>query len=232
MQSRQAPRPLLQRENAQSARAKVSATAIGLRPSADDRYASSRYWRVDENHPLHKIASQALGRAVCQWWFSPFPRRRKPSRSRCISLPPTPDFLYQESDNDKERIENPNAHGSRLICQRCERHVRITHLDDNEDDSESDHSSFSNCRHRISRQAKHDSGAKQPNFQRKLGIPIIPQTETHLPRVVVDREITRMRDQVENPVRENSGAHHKSSVFPAEEAASTAKYLVSETGNA
>src|SRR5437899_1809181 len=194
MQSRQAPRSLLQRENAQSARAKVSATAIGLRPSADDRYASSRYWRVDENHPLHKIASQALGRAIFQWWFSPFPRRRKQSRSQCISLPPTPDFLYQESDNDKERIEKPNAHGSGLICQRIARRVRITYLDDNEGDSESDYGSFTNCRHRISREVKHDPGPKQPDFQCKFGAPIIPQTETDFPRVVVDREIWRMCD--------------------------------------
>src|SRR5207249_7418166 len=84
----------------------------------------------------------------------------------------------------------------------------------------------------ISRQVKHNPDAKQPDFQRKLGIPIIPQAAAHFPRVVVDREITRMRNQVENPVRENSGAHHKSTVFPVEEAASTAKYLVSETGNA
>jgi hypothetical protein len=109
-------------------------------------------------------------------------------------LPPTPDFLYQESDNDKERIEKPNAHGSGLIRQWIARHVRITYLDDNEDDSESDHGSFTNCRHRISRQVKHDPDAKQPDFQRKLGIPIIPQAETHFPRVVIDREITRMRD--------------------------------------
>ena len=70
----------------------------------------------------------------------------------------------------------------------------MTYLDDNEGDSERDHGCFANCRHRISRQVKHDSGAKEPNFQRKLGIAIIPQTETHFPCVVVDREITRMRD--------------------------------------
>src|SRR5437773_6778763 len=154
------------------------------------------------------------------------------SRSRRISLPPAHDFLYQESDNHKKRVENPNAHGSSLIRQWITRYIRITHLDDNEGDPESDHGSFPNRQHRISRQVKHDPDAKQPDFQRKLGIPIIPQAEAHFPRVVVDREITRMRNQVESPVRENSGAHHKSSVFPVEEAASTAKYLVSETGNA
>ena len=70
----------------------------------------------------------------------------------------------------------------------------LTYLDDNEGYSESDHRSFTNCRRRISRNVKRDPDAEQPDFQRKLGIPIIPQTETHFPCVVVDREITRMRD--------------------------------------
>jgi len=107
---------------------------------------------------------------------------------------PTSDFLYQERDNHKKGIENPNAHDGFLVRQWIARHVRITYLDDNEGDSEIDHRSFTNCRHRISGQVKQDPCTKQPDFQTKLLIPIIPQAKTHFPRVVVDREVTRMRD--------------------------------------
>jgi hypothetical protein len=40
-----------------------------------------------------------------------------------------------------------------------------------------------------------------------------------------------MRDEVENPVRENSCAYDKSSVFPVKAAVSGEKYLVSKIGN-
>src|SRR4029453_10204840 len=151
------------------------------------------------------------------------------SRSQRISLPLTPNFLYQESDHDKERVENPNAHGSGLICQWVTRHVCITYLDDNEGDSKSDHYSFTNCGHRISRQVKHDSDAQQPDFQRKFGIPIMPQPKADFPRVVVDGEITRMRDEVQNPMRENSQAHDQSRVFRVEAAASAAEDFVTDS---
>src|SRR5437773_6233090 len=154
------------------------------------------------------------------------------SRSRRISLPPAHDFLYQESDNHKKRVENPNAHGSSLIRQWITRYIRITHLDDNEGDPESDHGSFPNRQHRISRQVKHDPDAKQPDFQRKLGIPIIPQTKAHFPRVVVDREITRMRNQVENPVRQNSEAYDQSSRLSVSVAEPTAERLVTNSSDA
>src|SRR6266511_672198 len=184
---------------------------------------------VDENRPLHKIATQVVRQAVYQSWFFLLPRRRKRSRSRCISLPPTPNFLYEERNNHKERVENPNAHDGFLVRQWIARHVRVTYLDHNERDSESDHSCFANRRHRISRQVKHDPDAKQPDFQCELRIPIIPQTETHFPRVVVDREITRMRDEVENPVRENSQAYNQSGVFPVEAAVSAADCLIRDS---
>src|SRR5262249_42192022 len=108
----------------------------------------------------HKTASRVAQQAVCQSWFSLLPIRRKQSLSRRINLPPTSDFLYQESDNHKQRVENPNANGSLLGRQWIARHVRITYLDDNESDSENDHSSFTNRWHHISRQVKDDSDGK------------------------------------------------------------------------
>jgi len=41
---------------------------------------------------------------------------------------------------------------------------------------------------------------KQRHFHNKLRVTVIPQTETNLRTVIVDREIARMRDQVEHPM--------------------------------
>src|SRR5215475_12304952 len=209
MPSRQAPRFHLQPASASSARANVPATAIGLRRSEGDRYASSRCLRVDENHLPRKIASRVVRPAIVQSWFSPLLKRQKQSRSSRISLPPTPDSLYEESDKHKKRVEDPNAHDSLLVRQWIARHVRITYLDNNQGESEGDHRSFANYRHRISRQVKHDPHSEQRYFQCELRVSIIPQTETDFPSVVVNREITRMGDEIENPMRENGDTNNQ-----------------------
>jgi len=68
-------------------------------------------------------------------------------------LPPTSDFLYQESDNHKECVENPNAYDG-LPGEWIPRHTCMIYLDDNKGGSESNYSAFPNNRHHISRQAK------------------------------------------------------------------------------
>ena len=86
------------------------------------------------------------------------------------------------------------------------RHVRVADLHDDQSDSERDHSSLADCRHRISRQVESDAAGKQRDLQRKLRVAIVPQTKADFPCVVVDREIAGMRNEVENPVRENCEA--------------------------
>src|SRR5206468_12290962 len=135
----------------------------------------------------------------------------------------------QESDNHKECVENPNAHDGLLVRQWIARHICITYLDDNEGGPESNHSCFADRRHHISRQVKQDPCAKQPDLQCKLWIAIIPYAETYFPRVIVDREVTRMRNQVENPVRKHSQAHDQGGVFRVVTAVSAAEDLVDDS---
>src|SRR5258705_5741318 len=65
-----------------------------------------------------------------------------------------PIFLYQKSDNHEECVENPNAYDGLPGRQWIARHICITYLDDNKGGSESNHGSFTNSRHHISRQVK------------------------------------------------------------------------------
>src|SRR5438067_2430109 len=51
-----------------------------------------------------------------------------------------------------------------------------------------------------------DPASKQRDFQRKLRVAIVPQTEADFPSVVVDREIARVRNEIENPMREDCEA--------------------------
>jgi len=60
---------------------------------------------------------------------------------------------------------------------------------------------------------------------------MIPKTKTNFPRVIVDGEIPRMRDKIENPVRENSQAHDQSGRLSVLVAEPTAKELVADTSH-
>jgi hypothetical protein len=104
-------------------------------------------------------------------------------------LPPAPDLLQKERHNHKERVENPNANRS---GQWRARHVRVTDLDDNQENSKKDNGLSSNYGHHISRQVNDDPNAKQRDLQCEFRVPIIPQTKTNFPSVVIDREVTRM----------------------------------------
>src|SRR5439155_578096 len=86
-------------------------------------------------------------------------------------------------------------------------------LDDNESDSEDDYGFSANCGHHISHQVKNDPGGQHSDFQCKLEVPIIPQIKTDFPSVVVDREIARMRNEVDNPVRKHSKANEHECLF-------------------
>jgi hypothetical protein len=94
--------------------------------------------------------------------------------------------------------------------------------------SERDHSSLANCRHRISRQVKSDPAGEQRDLQRKLRVAIIPQTKADLPSVVVDREIARVRNEIENPVRENCQADDQRRRLTVVAAVSAADRLINE----
>ena len=108
-----------------------------------------------------------------------------------INFSSAADLFHRERHKNKKRVENPNTRHRGFICQRRARHVRIADLNNNENKSERDHSSFANCWHRVSREVQDDPGGEQRDLQRKLRVAIIPQTKTDFPFVVVDREIAR-----------------------------------------
>ena len=137
-------------------------------------------------------------------------KERRQSRSWRINLPPASDLLQKERDNDEERVENPNAHGSGSVRQRSAGHERVAYLHDNQSNPKTDDGSFASCRHGIACQIKDNSSGEQSDFQSEFQAAIIPQTKANFPCVVVDREISRMRNEVENPVRKNSHGHDQS----------------------
>jgi len=53
------------------------------------------------------------------------------------------DLLHHERNQNERRVENPNAHGSRLIRQGRARHVRVANLHDDESDSKRNDSRYS-----------------------------------------------------------------------------------------
>jgi len=68
---------------------------------------------------------------------------------------------------------------------------------------------LANCRHRIPHKVRSDPDSEERKFRRKLRIPIIPQTEINFSFVIVNREVARMRDQIEYPVRDNRESDDK-----------------------
>ncbi len=92
-----------------------------------------------------------------------------------------PIFSIGERDKHKERVEDPNTRDRGFIRQWRARHVRIADLHNDQNDSERDHSSLADCRHRISRQVESDAAGEQRDLQRKLRVAIIPQTKADLP---------------------------------------------------
>ena len=113
------------------------------------------------------------------------------------------DVFHGERDKNKQRVEDPNTCHCGCIRQCPARHIRIPDLNNDESSSKRNHSSLANYRHRISCKIKSDPASKQRDFQRKLRVPIVPQTEADFPSVVVDREIARVRNEIENPMRED-----------------------------
>jgi len=73
-------------------------------------------------------------------------------------------------------------------------------LDHYQREPKTDSGSFASCRHGIASQVKNNSDGEQSDFQSELQAAIIPQTKANFPFVVVDREIVRMRNKIENPV--------------------------------
>src|SRR6266536_5147543 len=128
------------------------------------------------------------------------------SRTRRVSLRSSADLFHEPCDEDEKRVEDPNTHCGCLVAQRRARHVSVAYLNNYESDSESDRGPLAYCRHYIACQIKDDAQRKQRVLQRKLRLAIVPQTETNLGSVIVNREIVRMRDEIENPMREDCDA--------------------------
>src|SRR5207249_8238911 len=114
-------------------------------------------------------------------------------------------------DHDKERIENPDAHHGGFVRERLTRNVRVSDLDNGQANAKADRGRFSRERHHVSRQVEDDSAGKQRDFQCKLWIAIIPRAKSDFPSVVVDRQIARMSNEIEDPMRKNSHAHNQGS---------------------
>src|SRR5438132_3284443 len=205
--------------------------APGLRPIADNRCASSQYLLPDENHPLQENASRVRARAIRRLYFCRRRKHRKQLRSRSTTLAPAPDLLHNERDNNEQRVENPDAHRCRLIGQWRARHIHIADLDHNQRDSEGDYDYFANCRHHIPREVKNYGASKERDLQCKLRVTITPQTKTNFPSVVVDREIARMRNDVEKPMREDRKTDNECCRSLVEDAVSAANRLINESGN-
>src|SRR5262249_31144739 len=68
---------------------------------------------------------------------------------------------------------------------------------------------LANRRRHIARQVKENAADEQSDFQSKFWVPVIPQTKTNFPRIIVNGEIARMCNEIENPVGENGNAHQK-----------------------
>src|SRR4029077_10963327 len=101
-----------------------------------------------------------------------------------------------------------------------------------EGDSENDHGPLANRRHYIACQIERDPQPKQRDLQGKLRVAIVPQTETNLGSVIVNGEIVRMRDEIENPMREHCGADDQRRGFCVAIAAPTEKWFVAESSYA
>src|SRR6266576_3000634 len=205
--------------------------ALGLRLSADNRCASSQYLLPDENHPLQENAIRVRARAIRRLYFCRRRKHRKQLRSLCTILAPAPDLLHNERDNNEQRVENPDAHRCRLIGQWRARHIRVANLDDDQANSKADYRRFANCRHHIPREIKNYPASKERDLQCKFRVAVVPETKTNFPSVIVDREIARMRNEVENPMREDRCADDQSCRSPVEAAVSAANGLINKSGN-
>src|SRR5207248_6726488 len=147
------------------------------------------------------------------------------------TLAPAHHILHNDGDNSDQRVQQPAAHRCRLIGQWRARHIRVANLGHNQRDPEGDYGYFANCRHYITREIKNYPASKERDLQCKLRVTITPQTNTNFPSVVVDREIARMRNEVEKPMRENCKADDQCCRSPVEAAVSAANRLIYERDN-
>ena len=117
-------------------------------------------------------------------------------------------FLKEERDDRENRVEDERRDRKGAIGRGRLAQERVACLNQDQHRNENDDADLPRDR-AVAFQIEHRAENKNSDLQYKFDASMIPKTEADFQRVVIDREIGTMNNQIEKPMRKNGETHQQ-----------------------